>query len=314
MEAQGASDPSGDKQPGIAVTQISWHGWPDCYLMANGSIEAIVVPAIGRVMQLRLKDEADGPFWENRALDGQLSNPASTEWINFGGDKSWPSPQTEWPLHQGREWPPPVGFDLGPVEAVAGASGVVLTSPVDPNYGIQVVRHVELDPEQPAMRIRSEFRKLLGAPVTVGVWTITQLQEPERVFLPLLQESKMPGGFIRLIEAEPEGLRVEGGLLSLLRHKSQYIKIGADTSSMVWVGPAAVLRIDAEDGPGEYPDGGSVTQIFTNPDPIPYVELETHGPLAKMSAGDRIERTTIYTIMRRSAAEPDAEARKVLSQ
>jgi hypothetical protein len=307
-----APDLFGDKQTEIAVTRTFWHGWPGCYLIANDSVEAIVVPAIGRVMQLRLKGEIEGPLWENRALDGQQSEPASTEWINFGGDKSWPAPQTDWPLHQGREWPPPPGFDSGPVEAVAGERGVVLTSHAEPDYGIQVTRQVELDAEQPVMRIRTEFRKLLGPPVTVGVWSITQLQDPERVFIPLREESKMRGGFIRLIEAEPEGLRIEGGLLSLVRHKIEPIKIGTDASSMVWVGSAAVLRIDAEEGPGEYPDGGSVAQVYTNPDPVPYVELETQGPLATMSAGDRIERTTTYTIMARSTADAEAEARKIL--
>ena len=72
---------------GVSVERISYHGWPDCYLVANKQVEVVVVPAIGRVMQLRLRGEADGAFWENRALDGQLHLSDSAEWINFGGDK-----------------------------------------------------------------------------------------------------------------------------------------------------------------------------------------------------------------------------------
>jgi hypothetical protein len=117
-----------------------------------------------------------------------------------------------------------------------------------------------------------------------------------------------------LIEAEPQGLRIEGGLLSLARHPAKCTKIGADATSMVWVGPALVVKIDAEDGPGEYPDGGCVTQIYTSSDPLPYVELETLGPLATMSAGDQIERTTVYTIMLRSASDPEAEARRLFQR
>jgi hypothetical protein len=138
---------------GVSVERISYHGWSDCYLIANGSVEAVIVPAIGRVMQLRLQGEADGAFWENRALDGQLHDAASNDWLNFGGDKCWPAPQSAWPQHQGQDWPPPVAFDARPVEAVARERGVVLTSPIDSGYGIQVVRHVELDAEQPVMRI-----------------------------------------------------------------------------------------------------------------------------------------------------------------
>jgi hypothetical protein len=310
-------DPQETTHSAVSVTQIFYHGWPDCFLIANGEVEAVVVPAIGRVMQLRLAGETDGAFWENRALDGQLHAPASDqadpgEWINFGGDKCWPAPQSDWAHAQSRDWPPPVAFDSSPVEAVAAERGVVLTSPVDPAFGIQVVRSVELDSEAPVMRIRTTYHKIVGSPVTVSVWSITQMQEPERVFLPLKEDSKMCGRFIRLIDSEPEGLRIEDGLLSLVRHPARYTKIGADASSMVWVGRNLVVRIDAEPGPGEYPDGGCLTEVYTNPDPLPYVELETLGPLATMSVGDRIERTTVYTITHRSTEDLEAEARKIL--
>jgi hypothetical protein len=68
------------------------------------------------------------------------------------------------------------------------------------------------------------------------------------------------------------------------------------------------VRISAEVEPGEYPDGGCVTQIYTNPNPLQYVELETLGPLATLSAGDQVERTTVYRLMPRTTADPDAEA------
>ena len=294
----------------MSVARISYHGWPDCYLIANGSVEAVVVPAIGRVMQLRLKGEAEGAFWQNRALDGQLHGAASSEWMNFGGDKCWPAPQSAWPQHQGRDWPPPVAFDSRPVEAVAVERGVELTSPIDPGYGIQTVRRVELDPAQPVMRIRTEYRKLSGAPVTVGIWTITQMSEPERVCIQLPEASKFAAGFSRLMPAEPAGLKIDGRLLSLTRHAQQQVKVGSDGSSMAWLGQNCVVRIDTEIGPGEYPDGGCVTEVYTNPDPLQYVELETLGPLTTMNPGDRIEQTTVYTVMPRSTPDLETEAVK----
>src|ERR1035441_1936304 len=42
------------QQTGVSVERTSYHGWPGCYLISNGSVEAAIVPAIGRVMQLRL--------------------------------------------------------------------------------------------------------------------------------------------------------------------------------------------------------------------------------------------------------------------
>ena len=304
------------QETGVSLARISWHGWPDCYLLSNGSVEAVIVPAIGRVMQFRLAGDTAGAFWENRALDGQLhqsapGQPSPAEWFNFGGDKCWPAPQSAWPRQQGRDWPPPAAFDSRPMEATATQRSVVLTSPVDPAFGIQVVRHVELEAERPVMRIGTEYRKLFGAPVTVGIWTITQMREPERIFILLPARSSFPQGYVRLMDGEPAELKIEGRLLSFARHPRACAKIGTDGSSMAWVGRNCVVRIDAEDGPGEYPDGGCLSEVYTNPDPLQYVELETLGPLAAMSAGGQIERTTVYTVLPRSTPDPQAEALNV---
>jgi hypothetical protein len=297
----------------VTVERISYHGWPDCYLLSNGRVEAVVVPAIGRVMQFRLKGEAEGPFWENRALDGQLHHAASNEWTNFGGDKCWPAPQSAWPGHQGREWPPPVAFDSRSAQAAATECGVTLTSPIDPGFGIQMVRHVELDAGQPVLRIRTEYRKLFGSALQVSIWTITQLKDPKCVAILLKEKSRFANGYLGLLAVQPAELKIDGRLLWLKRHTSEQVKIGTDGSSMVWVGAGCALRIDAEAGPGEYPDGGCVTEIYTNPDPLPYVELEALGPLQAINAGDRIERSTVYTLRFRSTSDPEEEARKMLS-
>ena len=99
-------------------------------------------------------------------------------------------------------------------------------------------------------------------------------------------------------------------MLSLRRHPSLFTKIGSDASSMAWVGKSCVLRIDAETGPGEYPDGGCVTEVYTNPDPQKYVELETLGPMVKISVAGQIRRATAYTVMPRRG--PDAESPAVM--
>src|ERR1044071_7118728 len=52
------------------LVRTNYHGWANSILLSNGRVEAVIVPAIGRVMQFRFAGEEDGPFWENRALDG----------------------------------------------------------------------------------------------------------------------------------------------------------------------------------------------------------------------------------------------------
>jgi hypothetical protein len=308
-------DPTSSQGVGVSTSFISWHGWPDCFQIENGLVEAVIVPCIGRVMQLRLLEDPVGAFWRNSALEGQLHEPPvdllqAREWLNFGGDKCWPAPQSSWPKVQGHYWPPPDAFDSQPMKAVATDSSVVLTSSLDASFGIQMVRHAELDPGEPVMRIRSEFRKLTGSPVRVSVWTITQMQAPERISIKLPPQSKFAKRYVHLMGAQPADLRIDGGILSLARHPREIAKIGTDGTSMVWVGENCVVRIDAEPGPGEYPDGGCITQVYTNPDPLAYVELETVGPLTTMSVGDRIERTAVYTVSPRSTSDPQTEALK----
>jgi hypothetical protein len=195
---------------------------------------------------------------------------------------------------------------------VISERGVVLTSPIDPGFGIQVLRTVELDAGQPVLRIRSEYRKLAGVPVRAGIWTITQARDPLSVCLLLSAESKFPAGYTRLLPAEPAGLELDGRHLSLERHTSRQVKIGADGSSLAWVGANCVLRIDTEILPGEYPDGGCVTEVYTNPNPQEYVELETLGSLSRMKIGDRIAQTSVYTLLPRSTPDPRAEVRRAL--
>lgn len=296
------------------TTDTNYHGWPNAILLSNGRVEAIVVPAIGRIMQFRFVGE-NGPFWEDRSLDGQNPDPNSTVWKNFGGDKTWPAPQADWPKFAGRGWPPPKAFDSMSVTSSVAAGVVTLTSPVDPGYGIRTLRRIELRPEEPVMTVTTAYEKISGVANNVGVWAITQLKDPLRAFVPVPPSSRFPKGYTLLSAAPPPGLIVTNGLVSLTRGKTDGHKIGSDAGTLLWVGESMCLRIDSSrtDG-GEYPDNGSSAEVYTNPDPQPYVELEMLGPLQSLQPSDRIERTSIYTLIRRTEATPEAEARRILAQ
>ncbi|HVY68516.1 MAG TPA: hypothetical protein VHH73_01215, partial [Verrucomicrobiae bacterium] len=130
-------------QAGVTVQKAAYHGWPDALVLGNGKAEVVIVPAVGRVMQFRFAGtNGDGPFWENRALDGKAPDSKSKDWGNFGGDKAWPSPQADWPKVTGRGWPPPPAFDSMPVEARVEGKVVTLVSAVDPFYGIKTRRRI----------------------------------------------------------------------------------------------------------------------------------------------------------------------------
>lgn len=301
--------------PRDVVVRTDYHGWPDAMVLSNGAVEAVIVPSIGRVMQFRFAGEPDGPFWANAGLLGRKPDPASADWVNFGGDKAWPSPQDDWARVAARRWPPPVGFDGLPMEAVRDASAVILVSAVDPSYGIRVRRRIELAANRPVMTITTRFEKTAGPTMEVGVWTITQVRDPEAVYAVLPDPARSGAAYVRMSEELPAHLKVANGLIALTRAPHKNRKIGVRAATLVWIGRSELLRIDSALVPGaRYPDQESSTEIYTNEDPLAYVELEILGPVEKLAVGGHIERQTIYTLTHRTESDPALEVKKLLER
>jgi hypothetical protein len=296
----------------VSVAKISYQGWPHAYVLSNGIVEVVVVPEVGRVMQFHFVDE-DPVFWENPALYGKMPDPNSKDWQNFGGDKSWPAPQAEWPKLIGREWPPPAGFDSKPVKAETHDGVVELINPVEPAYGIRARRTIALDPRGPVMTIRTVYEKLEGNPIKVGIGVITQLREPERAFMVLPRKSQFPKGYVQLNWTTPAELRVAEGLVSLKGGIQS--QIGSDAGRLIWMNDKYVLRIDSPRVKGaEYADEGANAIIYTSPKADGYIELEPFGPLKTMQVGQRMERTVRYTLSHRTESEAEVEARRMAGQ
>ena len=96
-------------------------------------------------------------------------------------------------------------------------------------------------------------------------------------------------------------LKVRDRSITLKRSATKSTKIGTDGSSLLWVGPKTAVRIDSERVAGaEYPDKGSSAEVYTNPNPLTYVELEMLGPLHTMKVGDEIDQTNTYTLFHRA--------------
>ena len=288
----------------------TYRGWPNSIVISNGVVEATAVPAIGRIMQFRFLDQPDGPFWENPALYGK--KPAANSWDtpgSFGGDKVWPAPQSAW------NWPPPRGFDSLSFTGAVANGAATLTGPIDSRYGARVVRRITLHPSEPIMRVATTLEKVSGATNQVGVWVITQVKEAERVFVPVPAGSLFAKGYTAL-GSIPKSLVLTNGLISLSRDRSAGTKIGNDAGAMLWVGTNTVLLLESARIPGVpksgYPDAGSSAEVYTNPDPTPYIELELLGPLARLGVNDTLSMATVYSLLRRTSDDPLGEAVRVL--
>jgi hypothetical protein len=296
-----------------ATWLTNYHGWTNSIVLSNATVQALVVPAVGRIMQFRFHHQPDGPFWENTGLWGKA--PAANSWDtagSFGGDKVWPAPQSVW------NWPPPRAFDsLSFTGAVTETGVVTLAGPVDASFGMRVLRQISLHPVEPILRVASAFEKVAGNPRQVSVWVVTQLKDPERVFMPIPAGTLFTNGYTRL-GTVPRDLVITNNLVSLARDPGTGTKIGNDASALLWIGPENALLIESPRVPGlakaAYPDGGSSAEVYTNPNPTAYVELEFLGPLERLAVGEMAERVSVYTLLPRAQASAQAEAARILAE
>ena len=313
--------------PAVTISKGSFHGW-DALFLRNRVAQVTVVPAIGRIMQIALLGgvgaegaAARSPFWSHPGIGPDLGGDENG-WINLGGDKAWPAPQSRWEAVVGKGWPPPKTFDASPFAAriMSDATGagdkVELLSAVDPAYGVRVRRTIALDPAEPVVTVETCYEKVEGQAIRVGVWTITQLVSPDRLFLRLPARSTFPGGFAQRLPDRPKNLTVEGRLLSLTRDPAAKTMLGSDGDALLWVGNDVYLLIEAEmnapDPSDEWPDGAHA-QIYTSSDEaLPYVELELLSPLRDLRIGGRASLRVRYTLGARASADPTAEAKRVL--
>jgi len=297
------------------VSRIKFHGW-DALVLRNPSASVTVVPEIGRVMRFDLlTPEAtgpQGPFWAPPTFDRWM-RPDPEGWINFGGDKAWPAPQSDWTKLGGRAWPPPATFDARPYVATAMGPKLWMQSATDPGYGLAIERVLALDPVKPVLTIVTTYRKIAGDPVRVGVWSVTQLAPPERLFVQLAP----PAGpsdkrYDNLLTTAARDLTIDDNLLSMTADPSQKTMIAADGNAMLWVGAGPALLMEAAP---ERAGQKIRVQIYTTPGPNQaYVELQFVTPVIELRPGDHTSLTAQYTLIPRVEADTQREAKRILER
>ncbi len=206
-----------------------------------------------------------------------------------------------------------------PFTVTTTADTVTLTSPVDPSYGIRVRRVISLDAEKAILHVATTYEKVEGNAIKVSVWTITQLNSPERGFVLLPKSEKIPGGYIKPVRTGPndpypfETVSIRGRLLSFTRDPKIKRKLGSDGDRMLWVGKTQSLLVEqkASGNAGLFYPDNSHSQIYTNPDELPYVEFELLAPLRNMQAGDSATLHATYILQTRTSNDDFTEARHI---
>lgn len=312
----------GAKAAGVSVKKTTFRGWAGAIRISNGVVEAVVVPEIGRIMlfQWVSRPESD-PIFLNHDLAGKTAADVPTgTWANFGGDKLWPAPQSDWPKHAPQAWPPDGAFDGMPFQAEIVSNGVRLVGPWSKAFAARAIRTITMRPGQPRLYIAQEIEKEPSAPgaFPIGVWSITQTRPDGTIFLPLPAGADGQASYHMLGgDKLTPGWSVRGDLLVGMRDPKITIKVGSSGRqgwmASLYAGDVLFSEHYKYDPSGGYPDGGSTAEVYTNGGDLGYIEMEVLGPLANLAAGS-VERYDVYwqlTRLPRTPADTDDACRLV---
>lgn len=272
-------------------------GWNDAVRLTNGHVDVVVAPEVGRVIRYGY---VDGPnvLWVPRDLAGKTAAQLGA-WQNFGGDKLWNAPQSAW------NWPPDLDLDGSIHRLEVRGTALRLISPLSSRAGIRFERDIRLNADGTRVDFVNRMRNTSDVPRTWGLWQVTNVDRPTVARMRVRPTPAFPQGF-SFYPDNPEreaGVTVRDGWLTARRHPSLSWKLGAPANpfeleaSGEW--GRLVLRAEDLPGKGEFPDEGRARQLYSNPDALPYMELEVADRVVTLQPGEIREFRSSWTLFRR---------------
>ena len=276
------------------LERIEFNGWP-CVRLAAGKLEGAVgaFPG-GRLLSLRVAGQE--LLYVDRERAGQVPPSVTGELRTFkrdfgfplwGGDKTWIAPQDAW-----WEATPPLELDSGKYSIEADGPAVLLRSRPCAETGLVVERRIEFGPSM-SMRLDESIENTGRAPVRRGIWNVTQLLRPARVWLPAEKQD------IRAYPEEGQSVALatrviesRGSFSGILCEEALHFKYGAIPREgrllTIVRGEQDVLmhrRFAMESNPDAYAHGSAV-EVYNSPT-LPYLEVEVHAPLRELKPGEK---------------------------
>lgn len=287
-----------------AISETKYQGW-DAWRLCDGKTEAIVVPAIGRVMSFKTET---GKNWLWNATFAKGKTPDYGGWINWGGDKTWLSPQSDWKkMGSEKGWPPPKEWEQTAFQAEVLTGGKLkIWGPISPITGLRISR-VFYHNDKGEFVIEQTVQQLKGAPLEAGIWSVTQIDgaKLDAVFLPISEKSDYEFGFLQLDKnARAQPKNVLPTLLQIAPTLNGAYKIGVDAprASIAAVRGGEVFVQRTARPEGKYPDGqagksGTPVQLYGQGiEKINYLELELLSPIFSFKPGVRRTHTVRWSL------------------
>ena len=292
---------SGHSIANVSISRVDFNGWKDSYMMRNDTTTLIYVPQIGRIMYYGLTN-SDNVLWVNPDVAGKSFDPASLgkNWVNFGGDKLWPAPQSRW------GWPPSPTIDRGGSRVVIlSGNRLLATGVVDEALGIGFMREISLDPKNSKVTIKNTLVNHNKLAVEWAVWEVAQVDDPDEVVLPVSDNPKFTEKYHALNDAPlPLGMAtLVGREVHFKRSPVASGKIGSDSTLGFIRGtfkrfqhPMTFTLSARREAGKTYPDDDCSLEIYGNADPAKYVEMEILSPITKIEPKKSYSFTTRWEL------------------
>ena len=309
------------KNSDCRIEAVDYKGWK-AQQISNQWVQLIVVPQNGgRLMQVTFAGHAY--LFVNPKLAGKYFPPSSNDWFNYGGDKIWLLPEgTEDEQH----W---VGnsdvIDDSPFTFRKVSEGqrceVELTSPADPQTGVQISRTIRLDADSARIAFHASMKNITGHTLDWSMQSVSQYDTSNNrdqasgmnhdfwTFTPVNPQSSYLNRYhVRFGPAENPAARVRKDNLFTVHYAHRAAELWID-STEGWLAVvdgstkyAMVERFQYEANK-TYPGKASVIfwtngpemrlndegnpQISKDPDASPYyLEAEINSPMCHLRAGE----------------------------
>jgi hypothetical protein len=302
------------------VEAVSYQGW-QAQQISNQWIQLVIVPQNGgRLMQVTFAGHSY--LFVNPKLAGKYFPPSSNEWFNYGGDKIWLLPEgTEDEQHWAGNSDV---LDDSPFTFRKIAEGqrceVELTSPADPQTGVQISRTIRLDADSTRIAFHVSMKNVTGHTLDWSMQSVSQYDTSKNrdqsginhdfwTFTPVNHHSSYLNRYhVRFGPAENPAARIRDdnfftvhyahmaaelwldtidGWLAVVDGSSKYAMVERFQYEEHKAYPGKASVIFWTNGPEMRLNGEGNPQMSADPDASPYyLEAEVNSPMCHLRAGE----------------------------
>jgi len=271
----------------VSVEKIEYKGWENCYRINNGEVELIVTGDVGpRIIRYGFVG-GQNLFKE---FPDQLGKSGEATFQLRGGDRVWKAPED--PI---ASWAP----DNVPVTVQITPSGIIAREPIEPETHLQKEIEVSLAPSGTSVTVSHRITNRSLFPLEFAPWALTMMAQggtvvsgfPPRGHHPQNLEATNPLVMWAYTNLADPRWKFTRKYLTLRQdpRNSEAQKLGMfnkNTWAAYILDDEVFVKRTTADPSKQYPDFGCSFETFTNNE---FLEVETLGPLTKVTPGKTVE-------------------------